>query len=176
MHASPTCNIQLTSCLSMGQSTLCLQNAFWTLHLQYSSGNSRTLPLPFGITVECLLIYLLQFSSANPPPPPPTLTFNFRNNPSWRTDQVDSGLGQWGVISGFLEISCVVVVLDLQWKFSLWAKFCSLPQERKAKWVSFLRSELIFLRFSGRLGAFLCFLLLCFRLLRCTFLTYLGHW
>lgn len=45
----------------------CLQIAFWTLHLQYSSGNSRTLPLPLGTIVECLLINLLQCSSANVP-------------------------------------------------------------------------------------------------------------
>lgn len=44
---------------------------------------------------------------------------NFRNNPSLRTDQVDFDPGQSGVTVCFLEISWVVLVLDLQWKLSL---------------------------------------------------------
>lgn len=57
---------------------------------------------------------------------------NFRNNPSLRTDQVDFDPGQSGVTVCFLEISWVVLVLDLQWKLS-GAERCSLPQERKAE-------------------------------------------
>lgn len=37
-----------------------------TQHLQCSPGSCRTLSIPFEITAECLLISLLQFSSAKP--------------------------------------------------------------------------------------------------------------
>lgn len=56
---------------------------------------------------------------------------------------MDSGPGQWSVITGFLAMSWVLLVLDLQCKFSLWSKFWSLPQERKQNEFP-LRSELIF--------------------------------
>lgn len=43
-----------------------LWNTSWTQHLQCSPGNHRTLSVPLEITAECLLISLLQFSSAKP--------------------------------------------------------------------------------------------------------------
>lgn len=79
----------------------------------------------------------------------------FRVNPSWGIEQVDSGPGQWNIITGFLDISWVVSVLDLQCKF-----FGPCPKKEKQNKFPFgeVNSSLS-VRCSGRLGRCVCLLL-----------------